>query len=103
MSQEVVLQGGNEQTLSKPPGAAEEVNLAFTHKVVNQLRFIHLEVALLTNLVKALHADRVLHHRSPLQFFAKIALFKGGGNIDAYAVGIMDEIRQALSGLVEKE
>ena len=34
--------------------------------------------------------------------FKEIAL-KGGVNIDAYAVGVMDEIRQALSGLVEKE
>ena len=34
--------------------------------------------------------------------FKEIAL-KGRGNIDAYAIGVMDEIRQALSGLIEKE
>ena len=34
--------------------------------------------------------------------FKEIAL-KGRGNIDAYAIGVMDEIRKALSGLVEKE
>ena len=34
--------------------------------------------------------------------FKEIAL-KGRGNIDAYAVGVMAEIRQALRGLVEKE
>ncbi len=34
--------------------------------------------------------------------FKEIAL-KGRGNIDVYALGVMDEIRQALTGLVEKE
>ena len=34
--------------------------------------------------------------------FKEIAL-QGGVNIEAYAVGVMDEIRQALNSLVEKE
>ena len=34
--------------------------------------------------------------------FKEIAM-QGGVNIEAYAVGVMDEIRQALNSLVEKE
>ena len=52
--------------------AAEEVDLAFADKVIHQGRLVHIDIAILANLVKTLYSDRVLHDGFLLQFLANV-------------------------------
>src|SRR5574344_541234 len=70
VAQEVVLQRRDKQTLPKSPWATQEIDLPILGEVIHQGRLIHIDETILTNLIKALYANRVLHN-SPLYYFCR--------------------------------
>ena len=56
-----MFEGGDEQTLAEPSGAAQEVDLASRDSLVDQVRLIYIDVTIVTDLFKTLDADRIFH------------------------------------------
>lgn len=55
----ISLEGRDEQTLSKTARTAEEVVTACLYQLINQSRFINVEISLFTDFLEVLYSDRI--------------------------------------------
>ena len=64
VSEKIVFERGDEQALAEAARAAEEIYFPLADKLVQQCRLVHINVTILTYLLKALYANRVLHDKA---------------------------------------
>ena len=64
VSEKIVFERGDEQALAEAARAAEEIYFPLADKFVQQCRLVHINVTILTYLLKALYANRVLHDKA---------------------------------------
>ena len=56
-----MFQSGDLETLAKPAGAAEEIDLSLCRQLIDHIGLIHIDKSHLPDLVETLHANGVFH------------------------------------------
>ena len=86
-SEEIVLQGGNQQALSKAPGTAQKINLTLFHERIDQIRLVDINVTVLDDLFETLNAYRIFHDQAIFYVLTDkdIKTFRQGNAMDSPA------------------
>ena len=64
-----MLQRGDQEALTEPPGAAEEIDLSLCCQPIDHVGLIHLDKSHLSDLIETLHANGVFHIAHSLMDF----------------------------------
>jgi len=73
---EIRLHSRHQQTLSEPPGAAQEVVLTGLGNLVDEIGLVDIDIPALADLLKTLYSNRVKHTACPFSsLLAKIGTF----------------------------